>query len=279
MIPISIVTTSLNQGRFLDDALISVQSQSYRVLEHIVVDGSSTDGTQELLKRKGGPAWQHLLWSSEPDQGQSQAMNKGLRAARGEVIGWLNSDDRYRPQCLQTIARVFEANPQIDVLYGDYTFIDEHGRHLRTRREIEFSPLVLFYHRVSFVPTTSCFFRRRIFDDQNWLNETLQYAMDHEFFMRLARRGYRFQHVRALLADFRIHAASKSSMMPQQQLKEATLAMLQHAPAARLLHNVVARGACLAALRILAATARCGEKALRGYYFPERFLFSSRQMT
>ena len=207
MSKISIVTASRNQGAFLDEMLESVRSQGHPDVEHILFDGASTDQTLAILNAKTGPEWQHLHWASESDGGQTQAMNKGLQLATGDIIGWLNTDDRYRPDCFQTVEKAFAQNPGIDILYGDYTLIDEQGTQFRVRREIDFSRLVLFYHRVLCIPTTSCFFRRRIFDEGNLLDESLQYAMDHDFFARLATRGYRFRHVPALLADFRFHSA------------------------------------------------------------------------
>jgi glycosyltransferase involved in cell wall biosynthesis len=272
MTPISIVTTSLNHAHFLPETLDSVQSQHYPALQHLIIDGGSTDGTLPLLESKQGPNWQHLHWQSGPDGGQTQAMNKGLRRASGDIIGWLNSDDRYRPGCLHAVARAFDDNPAIDVLYGDYTFMDEHGAHIRNRREIEFSRLVLLYHRVPHIPTTATFFRRRIFDEGNWLDESLQYAMDHEFFVRLAVKGYRFQHLPTLLADFRLHPASKTCSMAYKQLIESRAAMHKHSPVALHIHNKPLRTVCLAAMQTAAAIARCSEKLLRGYYLPDRFI-------
>ncbi len=115
--------------------------------------------------------------------------NKGFQRAKGEIIGWLNSDDRYRPDCFEHVVRAFEENPDVDIVYGDYLMVDAAGKVLKIRREIEFSAFVLLYHRVLYIPTTATFFRRRVFDEGNWLDETLQYAMDLEFFIRLSDLG------------------------------------------------------------------------------------------
>ncbi len=97
---ISIVTPSYNQAPFIEEALQSVKDQNYPSLEHIVIDGASTDSTVSILEKYSQtPGWQHLRWVSERDQGQSDALNKGFRMAKGDIIGWLNSDDRYRPFC------------------------------------------------------------------------------------------------------------------------------------------------------------------------------------
>jgi len=156
---ISIVTPSFDQAQFIEECLESVQSQGYARVEHIVTDGVSTDGTVELLKRYSREAsHEHIRWASEPDQGQSDALNKGFRMATGDVVGWLNTDDRYRPGCFRAVVDAFEKNPDVDVLYGDYTWIDESGRVLKIRREIEFSQFVLSYHRVLYIPSTATFF-------------------------------------------------------------------------------------------------------------------------
>ncbi len=269
---ISIVTTSFNQARFLDEALESVRQQNYSEIEHIVVDGASHDGTVELLQKKSGVAWRHLRWISESDRGQSDAMNKGLQMATGDVIGWLNSDDRYRSGCLETIARAMQQNPDVDILYGDYTFMNENGEIQRVRREIEFNKLVLFYHHVLHIPTTSSFFRRRIFSEGNFLDESLHYAMDHDFYMRLAMRGYRFQHVSALLADFRLHPASKSVEMAKKQLAEGRMLMRRRSSANLGTRSGFIDSLCFTGLQLAAKTARYTEKLCRGYYLPDFIL-------
>jgi glycosyltransferase involved in cell wall biosynthesis len=268
---ISIVTTSFNHAEFLEEALVSVQRQGGEDVEHIVVDGGSNDGTVELLKSKRGAAWSHLRWISEEDEGQTQAMNKGLRMATGDVIGWLNSDDRYRPGCFAAVEQALHEGPAVDVLYGDYTLMGTDGAHLRTRREIEFSRLVLLYHRVLYIPTTSSFFRRRIFDEGNWLDESMQYAMDHEFYVRLAMKGYRFRHIRKVLADFRMHPASKTSTMAWRQIAESYATMQRYSTVAQRVRPVLLRDACISSLRVAAGAARYTEKLLRGYYLPERW--------
>ena len=140
---ITIVTPSYNQASFIEEALLSVQKQNYPSVEHIVIDGASTDGTVEILKRYGNlSGWEHLRWISEPDQGQSDALNKGFRMATGEIIGWLNSDDRYRANCFSYVASAFGQTPDTDVLYGDCTWIDALGNCLQIRKEIEFSELL-----------------------------------------------------------------------------------------------------------------------------------------
>ena len=264
----SIVTPSFNQGAFIGEALLSVRNQKCGGLEHLVIDGGSSDGTTAILRHYSDEErWSHLQWVSEPDRGQSDALNKGFSRASGDIVGWLNSDDRYRSGCFERVAEVFHKHPAVDVVYGDYTWIDETGRVSRIRREIEFSPFVLLYHRVLYIPTTATFFRRRVFEEGNRLDERLHYALDFEFFMRLAVGGYRFRHVSALLADFRMHAASKTCSMPHKQLEEKEHVTQFYSPLLRRIGSMALRRVALAFLRSSAAMLRHSEKLMRGYYF------------
>src|SRR3981081_3138601 len=218
---ISIVTPSFNQARFIGDALESVRLQNNENCEHLVIDGMSTDGTVDLLRNQTATAKrQTMYWISEKDTGQSEALNKGFRRAKGEIIGWLNSDDRYRIGSFDHIVQAFEENPKVDIFYGDYVMVDETGKVLKIRREIEFNAFILLYHRILYIPTTATFFRRRIFEEGNGLDESLQYAMDLEFFIRLSGRGYRFRHIPQLLADFRMQPNSKTCSFPELQRAE-----------------------------------------------------------
>lgn len=207
----SIVTPSFNQAPFIGEALESVRQQNWTHVEHVVFDGGSSDGTVEALSQYSGQQhWGHLRWTSEADRGQGHALNKGFAAVSGGIVGWLNSDDRYLPGCFARVAKVFDRYPEVDIVYGDYRCIDQGGNIQRVRREIEFSRFVLLYHRVLYIPTTTTFFRRRILDQGHFLDERLHFALDAEYFMRLARNGFRFRHVRALLADFRFQPDSKT---------------------------------------------------------------------
>lgn len=264
----SIVTPSFNQRAYIEDALLSVENQAYLKVEHIVIDGGSTDGTVEVLRDYGSrPGWEHLQWISEPDGGQSDALNKGFKMASGEIIGWLNSDDCYRSECFRAVADAFENNPAADIIYGDYTWIDQYGTLLKVRREIEFSPFVLLYHRVSPLPTPSSFFRRRIFDEGNFIDVKYHFSMDHEFFLRLVQKGFRFQHLPEVLADFRWQPDSKSSKAPEKQGEERDFIVLQYSPWLRKMPQGVFRTTSLALLRSQAALFYWSQKLFRGYYF------------
>lgn len=264
---ISIVTPSYNQGPYLSEALESVRMQGYPDVEHLVLDGGSNDasvGILEALDQKS--EWSHVHWTSGPDGGQSEALNRGFRAATGDLVGWLNSDDRYRAGCFDRLLEAAKAHPEIDVFYGDFTFMDEVGTVQRIRKEIEFSRFILLYHRVLFIPTTSTFFRRRIFEDGHWLRNDLHYAMDYEYFLRLAAEGYRFRRIPHVLADFRLHAESKTMRMQQTQLDEKREIMRTFSPVTRWLHSPALANAAFRALQTTAGLLRWSEKLARGAY-------------
>lgn len=267
---ISIVTPSFNQAAFIEEALLSVKNQNYPNVEHIVVDGASTDGTVGILHRYSSqPGWEHLRWVSEPDKGQSDALNKGLQVVTGDIVGWLNSDDRYRANCFRNVIQGFVSYPQADMLYGDYTMIDQVGRIFRIRREIEFNRFILSYLHILYVPTPSSFFRSRIFREGNWIDTSLDYAMDYEFILRLAEKGYEFQHIHELLADFRLHPASKSGVHSSKQRAEQDEIALAHSVLLASLKGGRSKRTALAVLRAVARGIRYCEKLRRGYYFEQ----------
>lgn len=249
------------------EALESVRQQNHSHVEHLVIDGGSNDGSVEILKEcTSRSGWSHLRWTSERDGGQSDALNRGFQMASGELVGWLNSDDRYRAGCFDLLTRAAEKLSGVDVFYGDYTWIDEAGELIQVRREIEFSRFILFYHKVLYIPTTSTFFRRRIFEEGNFLDESFHYAMDFEYFVRLATKGYRFQHVPGLFADFRWHSTNKSSLGAQKQRAEQDRVVEQVSPLLRNLRFRPLRKTLLAGVRQVAGVRRYSEKFLRGYY-------------
>lgn len=268
---ISIVTPSFNQARFLEECLRSVKEQNYPSIEHIVVDGASTDGTVELLKKYSAlPGWEHLRWVSEPDRGQSEALNKGFRMAKGNLIGWLNADDSYLPGCFEQIAEYSRKHETVDVFYGDYAWMSESGVVTQIRREIMFRRFTLFYSHVNFIHSSGALFlRRRIFDAGYFLNEKLHYSMDFEFYLRAAIGGYRFRHIPRVLSLFRWHSECKSNRQVLSQAQEMKQARLCYEPLSKHVSNYKLRKAVLHVLVGTATAIRWGEKAIRGYYFTQ----------
>lgn len=201
-IKISIVTPSFNQGKFIEDAILCVLNQHYPNFEHIIIDNCSTDETLDILKK-----YPHLRVVSEPDEGQSDAINKGFNMATGDVIGWLNADDYYLPDTFQKVNGWF-TDENTDAIYSNVKFVNPQGEHLRnltSHRPLKW--LSLFY---TFIQSTTLFFRRKVVDDNVMLDTGLNLCMDRDFYVRLLYGGYKLRYVDDYFAAFRWHESNKS---------------------------------------------------------------------
>lgn len=214
---ISIITPSYNSAEFIDDAILSVSRQSGVAVEHIVIDGASTDATLKVVKRHP-----QVPCVSEPDRGQSDAINKGFLRATGDLVGWLNADDYYLPGALEAVARAARDRPAADVLYGDCVFVDERGAILRSKVEHEFDPAVLLYFGC-YIPSTSTFFRREIIESGQLLDCDYRVCMDFEYLARLAAAGLTFHYLPRVLAAFRWHKNNVSLINTQRRAQERAL--------------------------------------------------------
>ena len=205
---VSIVTPSYNQGRFIEDTLLSVKNQDYPSIEHIVVDGSSTDNTLEILRTYEGTY--DMRWISEPDRGQSDAVNKGFGMAKGDIVGWLNSDDVYFDgHAVSYVVEQFDRMHDVDVIYGDGVLINEVNLIVKVWHSIpwfDFSRL----RRLDFIPQPSTFLRRNVILTHDF-NVDLELAIDYDFWLKIARDGATFQHVDRILSAFRSHGAAKTN--------------------------------------------------------------------
>jgi glycosyltransferase involved in cell wall biosynthesis len=212
---VSIVTPSYNQGAFIEETIRSVLLQGYPNLEHIVIDGGSSDNTLDVLARYGD----HVRWVSEPDRGQADAINKGLRMAKGEILAYLNSDDLYLPGAVQTVVEYFAAHPQVGLTYGDCQIIDSQGNFqgLLSAPKPNVKRLI---HRAEFIPQAAAFWCQEVIECVGLLDESLHCALDHDFFIRIAR-AFPMGRILQPLACFRLHGVSKTVSQEDRHWREA----------------------------------------------------------
>lgn len=178
---VSILTPSFNQGRFLGDCVASVANQTYRPIEHIVMDGGSTDETIDILRDAPG----HVRWVSEPDRGQSHALNKAFAESKGEIIGWLNSDDAYfDAEAVAAAVRVFVKHPEVDLVYGHAALVNADGLILQLIWTPPFHYGLLRWG--NFIVQPAAFVRRSAVTGL-FADESFDFAMDRELWLRLGK--------------------------------------------------------------------------------------------
>jgi glycosyltransferase involved in cell wall biosynthesis len=204
---VSIVTPSYNSARFIERTIQSVLTQGYPNIEHIVVDGASTDGTVDILRR-----YPHLRWVSEPDKGQSDALNKGFQMARGEIIGWLNADDTYNAGAIREAVAHLCARPATAMVYSHCDIIDEHDQVTGRCVALPFDfARELVDHRL---PQQGAFMRAETLKDVSYLDPELHYIMDWDLFLRIGHK-HRVDMVDATWANFRICKGTKTTSYPE----------------------------------------------------------------
>jgi len=217
---ISVITPSFNQARFIERTIHSVLDQDQRDVEHIVVDGGSSDGTLDILRRYTG----RIVWISEKDRGQTHAINKGLRLATGEIVAWLNSDDTYEPGALALVARHFMDHPDSRWVYGKCRIVNDADREIR--------PFITWYKNLllakfsfarllaeNYISQPAVFWRRRLLDEVGYLSEEEYFCMDYDYWLRIGSRSPAGV-IDAYLANFRYHRASKSGSVNKKQFAD-----------------------------------------------------------
>lgn len=219
---ISIITPSYNQARYVRRTFDSVLiDQNYDDLEYMVVDGLSDDGTLEVLKEYQQRFNDRFNFIYEKDSGQANAINKGFHWAKGDIIGWINSDDYYEANIFHFIEDYFKNNPGIDLVYGQCNIVDENGKFIRKFEDsygfkkckidpskFDYNTLLNIYSGL--IPQQTVFFRSSIFKKIGYLDESYHFTMDYEFWLRIGK-SCQIARMNKLLANFRFHSEAKTN--------------------------------------------------------------------
>jgi glycosyltransferase involved in cell wall biosynthesis len=216
---VTVVTPSYNQADFVEETMRSVRDQDHPDVEHIVVDGCSTDGSVDVIRR-----FPHATVVVEPDRGQTDAINKGLRRATGDIVCWLNSDDYFLPGTLSAVARYFAEHPDCLWLTGDCVIVDRDGRTIqqpvrRYKRALRALPWPFYLGITNAVTQPATFWRRSVHERIGYLDESLHYTMDYDWWLRLNTLSRPARLGRAFTA-FRIHEQSKGGSAYREQFRE-----------------------------------------------------------
>jgi len=208
---ITIVTPSLNQGRFIEETIKSVLSQGYPKLEYIVADGGSTDNTLDVLKRYSA----QLKWYSKKDKGQTEAINNGVRMANGDIVAYLNADDVLLPGSLSFVAETFSRHRDVQWLTGQCRIIDENGKSIRSLVAL-YKNMLLYLHTyqallmTNYISQPATFWRRSLLTQCDLFDESLHYVMDYEYWLRIWKVTPPLI-LHKDLAGFRIQSHSKTT--------------------------------------------------------------------
>lgn len=212
---VSIVTPSYNQGAFIEDAIRSVLNQDYARIEYIVADGGSTDGTLSILRKYED----RLTWFSEPDKGQSDAINKGFQRSHGEILAWLNSDDTYLPGAVRTAAHYLAVDPEVAMVYGDCNMVDEQGQVVGQSIWVEDFDLRRLVEDLDYIYQPTTFFRRQAFEGVGMLDIGLHYCMDYDLWIRIGKK-YPVRHIPHVLANIRVYPQTKTASGGEERWQE-----------------------------------------------------------
>ncbi|MFQ5823492.1 MAG: glycosyltransferase family 2 protein [bacterium] len=200
---VSIITPSYNQGCFIEQTIKSVLSQNYKNIEYIVIDGGSTDTTLDILNKYNG----QFTWISEPDRGQADAINKGLKMAKGELLAWLNSDDTYLPGAIKKVVRFMQKHPEYKMVYGEGYYISKNSKIINRYPTEPFD-----YWRLSqtcYICQPTVFFTRDVFENIGYLDVNLKACLDYDYWIRIGSQ-FKVAKIDEYLAAFRIHSNNKT---------------------------------------------------------------------
>jgi glycosyltransferase involved in cell wall biosynthesis len=212
---VTIVTPSFNQGQFIRATIESVLTQDYPHIEYIIMDGGSTDATAEVVREYAG----RLTWISERDRGQSDAINKGFRMAKGQIVSWLNSDDVLLPGAVSRAVQAFEQDPCLGFVYGEGYQMDEAGRFTQKFPWTEPFNLWKLTYVLDYILQQTVFFRKDVLDELGYLDESLHWTMDWDIFVRIGSR-YPVGYIPELMAAIREYETAKSFAGGRRRLDE-----------------------------------------------------------
>lgn len=224
MLKISVVTVSYNQAQFLEDCILSVLTQDYPAVEYIVIDGGSTDGSVDIIKKY---ADQLAYWVSEPDAGQTDALKKGFSRATGDIFCWINSDDQLEPGALTEVADFFEQHPEARVVTGDHIKMNEQGIPIKLHREIPFNRFIWNY-TYNYTAQTSTFWKRALYEDVGGMNPDFNMGMDTDLFSRFSERAVMYK-TNGIWSRFRLHSAQKTQNFSDRSKYERRLILERYA--------------------------------------------------
>ncbi len=212
---VSIVTPSFNHAAFIEKTILSVLNQDYPNIEYIVMDGGSTDGTLDILRKYSDK----LIWVSEPDKGQSDAINKGFQKAHGEILTWLNCDDVYLPGAVRTAVQFLAEHPDVAMVHGGANCVNDKGELVKRGRIAGFD---LNKPCESIIPQPAAFFRKAAFEEVGRLDINLHYRMDLDLWIRMALR-FKICNIPYALVNIRVSLDTKTSSLSEQHWSELSL--------------------------------------------------------
>lgn len=216
---VSVVTPSFNKGPYIEETILSITTQGYPEIEYIIIDGASTDETPAILKRYS----EGIRTVSEPDNGQTDAINKGLRIAQGDILAYLNADDLYFPDTVERVVQYFGEHPEVDLVYGDIIHIDEDGGN---EYIIRTGPLDIdaYLGCMYYLPQPTVFFRRKVYDTLGDFDASLHLAMDLDYWLRAYFR-FTWGYIPEPLAKARIYGEAKSVALNYRYLEERLIVL------------------------------------------------------
>jgi glycosyltransferase involved in cell wall biosynthesis len=247
---VTIVTPSYNQAQYLEETIRSVLDQGYQDLEYIIMDGGSTDGSVDLIRR-----YEERLayWVSEPDGGQADAINRGFERATGQILAWLNSDDTYEPGAIRAVVDAFRARPEARLVYGEGWYIDPAGQRIRPCKFVRDRFPANYIYNKDPILQQAAFWTRDLWQEVGPLSLALNWVFDWDWFIRAHRRT-EFHYLPRFLGNYRVHPGAKTRTQDVRRRQEH--AWITRTYGARWHPNYLVQRARIVAQRAEAATAR-----------------------